>query len=397
MSDLSGKFGGLETQLATQHTEIINALNSIASALGAPPPGPTTTLADVVGVLEEQNVILRGIRTDMNGYLLEIFNTLDAMNNNASLNAQRTLVALSQLYCPCDPDAPLFPPPLDTTPISLDDQAKCKRVQFFTDMFMTYIIRIGDYVASGAAMSARALNDGLQGVLAGRDIDDGALRAGIPESVSSTAVDQIVNQMIIDGRPSFRFGLTDINTVETNRSLQLALYAATNAAEGHAAALAAIAASGINNKYAEICETLFYSAWANDIYSTTPVVDDSSYDGTICAPDEPQCFEFASVLCNMHHGPSNTNASVYGIAWTEPFAYSNSSLDGALTVDQPYWNRTDLYGYRVRCTIGACSINTATSNIHNVGSEEYTIETHTTEINMFNPNAPFTLEICEPL
>lgn len=51
--NLQNKFTALQTQLANQHTELMNQLAAIASAIGAPAPGGQTTLADLLAVLND--------------------------------------------------------------------------------------------------------------------------------------------------------------------------------------------------------------------------------------------------------------------------------------------------------------------------------------------------------
>ena len=398
MSDLTGKFGSFEDQIASNHTEIMNALDTIATALGAPPSGPTTTLDDVVTALTETNTILSGIRSDMNDQLTAIFNTVDTINNNAALNAQRTLAALAQLYCPCDATAPFLPPPLDTTPTSAEGQAKCRRVQFFTDLFITYITRIANYVNSGAAISGRALNDALQGVLGGQGISTGELAtAAIPESVTSTAVDQLANQIIVDGRANVRYGLLGITTLEVTRAIQLALYGATNAADGKIAADAAFATALTGNKYYEIFQTLFYSAWANDTYSDVPVVDDSIYDGTICVTTLPEITE-----CTTY---SSTRITADGHEFEAIILPPTSEFyDWAIAGDYQGWTlqiKTGTEGRGVRLVWLDSGGTLHLVPTQAPGADASSLTDHTSGIGIitsdFDGNAfPFTFQICPP-
>lgn len=71
MTDLSTKFAALETQTAARHDAIMlalgnitTALGNIATALGTPPATPTTTLQDVVDVLNLQRQTLADIHLD---------------------------------------------------------------------------------------------------------------------------------------------------------------------------------------------------------------------------------------------------------------------------------------------------------------------------------------------
>lgn len=77
--NLQNKFGGLETQLTNQHTELMaaltatnNKLDAIAAALGAPPPTATVTLADVLNALN-------GIHADTTSQDLKLLNIREAI------------------------------------------------------------------------------------------------------------------------------------------------------------------------------------------------------------------------------------------------------------------------------------------------------------------------------
>lgn len=270
MSDLTGKFAAIETQLTTQHSEIMEALNTIAFALGAPPTTPSTNLADVVEAI-----------TTSNGLLTDIFNTVDSINNNASLNAQRLLTLLLQTACPCDDTIPLLPPPLDTLPTELEAEAKCQRIQYFLDLFSNWVILVVVYLNDNGSISSFQINNLLSGVLLDVGITSSELNgmptqtrdnltmllstAGSPAAINASIFDEITNGTVIV-------------------DMRQALYGADNATDGKDAADTAIASSG--GAFANIITAMFYSSWPNVMYGAVPEVDASGYDGTICAPAE---------------------------------------------------------------------------------------------------------------
>lgn len=102
MTDLSGKFENLQEQLATQHGQILAALNglgqqlaSIGTALWAPPPGQNVTLAEVVQALESQRLILNDIHTDtmsQDEKLLIIRDTLGDVHADTMSQDQKLLI-----------------------------------------------------------------------------------------------------------------------------------------------------------------------------------------------------------------------------------------------------------------------------------------------------------------
>jgi hypothetical protein len=294
MSDLTGKFGGFEDQITSNHAEIMNALDTIATALGAPPPGPTTTLDDVVTALTQTNTTLAGIRSDMNTKLDYIFNTIDAMNNNASLNAQRILALMLQTACPCDATIPLLPPDLGTTPIDATATAKCQRIQYFIDLFRTWVINVGQYVGSQGSISSFQINSLMQSQLADRSITTGQLATGMPTSTRDQIASLLSSAVGSVGASTVDSELFNAMITANLETLRQSLYGTDNAVDGKDAFDAALNTISMTDWARTILVAMFYSSWANDIYSDTPIVDASAYDGTICAPAD--CSEYTSAL-----------------------------------------------------------------------------------------------------
>lgn len=286
MSDLQAKFEAFESQVGTQHTEVIEALNTIITALGAPPPGPTTTLADVVAAIETTNSILASFHSDNNSNLISIFNLLDTINNNNSLNAQRLLAAFYQSMCPCDPTAPVLPPPLSELPLSADDIERCQRIQYFLDIFVGYTIDTGVYVDNTGSISSFQVNNLLQIHLLDLDITTGELRANIPTSTRDSIANTINSGVGTIGAIAVNTGLFEAMTnPDVLEALRQGLYAVDTAAAGIPAFNDALdSIPGIDSTTQGILSALFYSGWANDIYSDVPEVDASMYDGEVCAP-----------------------------------------------------------------------------------------------------------------
>lgn len=395
MSDLTGKFGSFEEQIASNHTEIMNALDTIATALGAPPPGPTTTLADVVTALTQTNIILAGIRTDMNGYLMEIFNTLDTMNNNASLNAQRIISTLLQTACPCDDTVPLLPPELGTTPTTADNQTKCQRIQYFLDLYRSWVITVGQYVGNQGSISSFQLNNLLQVTLGNVDITTGQLKAGIPISVRDTVVAQLTSVVGAAGAAAVDSGLFNALVPGNLEALRQALYGATTAEGGKAAAEGAINDLGLSIWVTAILKTMFYSAWPNDMYSDVPVVDASAYDGSICAPIT-ECYTFDSSNVTMTTGPNTVHFQ--GIIWPNDAIFPAISETGGTVGSAPIWSTMDLYGWRIHCTIGSTTVYLNTSGAHSLGGDQWTCDVHTTLMSMVTGEGnEFSVEMCIPL
>lgn len=411
MSDLSGKFASFEEQSATQHTELMDALNTIAFALGAPPTTPTTNLGDILTALNTLNDTLSAILTANGGYYVSSLNTLDLINigidtqlNNNSLNAQRIIAAIYATFCDCTTDTPLLGPPLDVTPTEIVNDAKCRRIQFYLSVFGNWLNKIANYGASGASitggtlaylLSVAAADAGL--VATGAEV---GAAGGIPGVVVGAVVGLIVVAIYTFGGSVLIDYANQFNDATLRDNMVMAMYAATNADEGYTAFKTTLLA-GMSTIPAEIIYTLWWGAWSNDIYSGVPTVDDSAFDGSICAPAEPQCYEFTAVATHMIAHPSSGGGGgeldLYTIPWTSPFTFSSITFDGVVECNQPFMNRTDLFGWRIRCTSGSATMSTQFEGVHDITSDVWTVDVHTTEINVYNTNSAFTIEICQPL
>lgn len=350
MTNLSGKFSSFEDQISSNHTEIMNALDTIATALGAPPPGPTTTLADVVTAIEAGNTILAGIRSDMNTKLDAIFNTVDTINNNASLNAQRLLSVLLQTACPCDSDVPILPPDLGTTPTSADDIAKCQRIQYFIDLYRSWVVNVAAAIGNSGNISSFQINNLMQLTLGDVGISTGELKGGMPTSIRDGLVGQIGTAIAASSASAINTGLfTAITTTANLEALRQALYGVTNASAGKAAADSAIDGLGLDPLIAGILKSMFYASWPNDIYSDVPIVDASAYDGEVCAPPSEGC----TTLIDATYSGNNEVLHIeewsgyvyYNVVVTASYGNYNSAIwVGGSLQHQEYGDYTQIWG-----------------------------------------------------
>jgi hypothetical protein len=299
MTNLEAKFEALELQLTTQQTAVINALNAILDALGAPPPTATVTLATVAAQLTTMNTNIVAIATANAGFYSALLDAVGAINtntdtiiNNSSLNAQRTIAALYATFCACDTTTPLLAPPLDVTPTPVIDDAKCRRIQFYLSLFSTWLFDVANYGSSGAAITGDALGAliAAAGVAAGMTVSgaEAGVIFGIPGAVVGAIAGLIVAAVYILGGTQLVNWANDFAGAPVQAALLAGLYAANNADEGQTAFQSAVGAN-FSAIPAGIINALWWSAWSNDLYSSTPVVDDSAFDGSICAPPvEPE-------------------------------------------------------------------------------------------------------------
>lgn len=311
MSDLASKFSELESQLATQHTEIGLKIDALLEALGVPPPTATTTLTDISVQLGSLNDSLEQIITDNTAYyassldLLGLLNTsLDTIINNNSLNAQRTIAAIYATFCECGSESPLLGPPLDVTPSIVVDEAKCRRIQFYLSVFGNWLDQIANYGASGATITGGTLSALLSIVIADAGIvatgvEVGAA-GGIPGIVVGAVVGIIAAAVFTLGGSILKDYANQFNDPTLRDNMVMAMYAAANADEGYSAFKTTLLA-GMDTIPAEIIYTLWWSAWSNDVYSNSPTVDDSAFDGSICAPPiEGECPTYTAVDVGTH-------------------------------------------------------------------------------------------------
>jgi hypothetical protein len=361
MSDLTEKFTGFENLVSADHVEIMEALNSLLTALGAPPPGPTTTLIDVVNAIESQTTAQATQHTALMALLTDIFNNTDLIITNNSLNAQLLLNAQYATFCECPTEAPLEAPLLDVTPTEIVDEAKCRRIQFYLSVFGNWLNRVANYGASGATITAGTLTSLLSLVAADAGIvatgaEVGAA-AGIPGIVVGAAIGLITTVVYTFGGSVLIDYANQFNDPTLRDNMVQAMYAATNADEGYSAFKTTLLA-GMDTIPAEIIYTLWWTAWSNDVYSGSPVVDDSAFDGTICgsppSPIDPgeNCISLTSTTPVTTDDGQTLNAIVWPNFGTNvlpssvrPPGYPSITASAAI-----WYNGSNLNGYWVRGT-----------------------------------------------
>jgi hypothetical protein len=396
MSDLTGKFGGFESDIAANHAEIMTALGTITTALGGTPTG---TFADLVNAITETNTLLTSINYNLNTKLTGIANTLDIINSNASLNAQRILSLMLQTACPCDDTVPLLPIPIDPTVTTLTAIVKCQRIQYFLDLFRTWCITMGSYLNSHGSISSYQVQSLLDAALAEVDVPSSELN-----TISISTRDNISQFLNTVGTPgevnaALIYALT---TSDLMVGMRQALYANDNAIDGKAAADTAIGASSVD--YPGLIVAMLFSSWVNVMYSDAPIVDASAYDGEICSEDlivsgcwSPTIADIMNVaitnITTDQHATYN-GAIIWPSTWPTSDNYQGVTVYGPIDVhsdlDILFVLNTDLYGYWVVIPGGTLYDNNEVS-ISN-GSTPTQITVHTTQV--FALNASTTFQLC---
>ncbi len=384
MSDLTDKFEALGTQLATQHDAMMDALNTIAYAIGT----MNTSLAAI-------DTDLSSFRTENSGTLTDIFDTLDTFNNNSSLNAQRILTLMLQTACPCDITDPLLPLPIDTTPTELENDARCQRIQYFLDLFGSWAITTGVYLDDHGSISSFQVKNLLDLTMLEVDITDSELN-----HMSISTRDNLTILLNTSGSPtSINTAIFNaINDTDFMAAMRQALFDADNASDGKSAADDVISANV--SSHANIIAAMFYASWPNVMYSTAPEVDASAYDGDVCAPDEPELL-MAIPTTGCHSAQSvDTIQEGYGhlqaIEWSHGQNTSYVDAGTTLVCDKNVFGLDDLYGLWAT-SVPDCHAYLDASGYPNVyiGATPYQIMVHTNNRYTFlGPDTPFILTLC---
>jgi hypothetical protein len=387
MSDLTDKFGAVGTQLTTQHDEIMNALDTIATALGAPPPGPTTTLENVVTAITASNTLLTGIRADMNGYLLDIFNTLDTINTNASLNTQRLLIAIAA-NDPCRDctTTPISPPPLDVTPQTVDNE-HCKRMQALIYALRRFTVKLDLLSSFGLGFSPTVISDAIAEIMT---------ELGVSELLEFPSLGEVA-QLAGAGAAyivSNIFSSTSLPTefLSIEDALLPVLYAADNAADGQAAYRSLLAGSTLDSRVQLLFSAMAYTSIFNLYYDSTIELDLSGYDGTICSSTD--CFIQDAVGITFQDNSTNT-----AIVWDAPFSGQNHTPAGYYA-NNTVWGLTSPQGWTITPTQDVKVFNQWDSSPIVVAANTpftFTGEEPDYPAIIANvANTPFSVEFCPP-
>lgn len=344
MTTLEAKFEALEAQIATQHTAISNSLDALLSALGVPPPTATTTLGDINASMIALNNNLIGIAIANGSFHAAMLDAMalinvntDTLITNNSLNAQRMLSAILSTACACDTGVPFTQPILDVTPTSLEDEAKCRRVQYYLSIFSAMIDGIANYGGAGAMVTSAAVTEIMYAAVVGGGLVGGEVGAvGGPPGIVLGAIVGIIGALIASLGSSYIYSMSAQWHQEPLPTAVLdALYSADSADAGASAFNIVIDASDVlNAPFKPLIKALFWNGWANDIYSDVPVVDDSAFDGSICAPPP-------SENCQIYDIVMREDGFGVGVWTDDPDALANNSNPG------------DFEGYRL--TLTSCS------------------------------------------
>lgn len=408
--NLEQKFSTLETQLATQHGETIDALNALLSALGAPPPAPGATLADVLGALNQIALMLAGLRTDMATQhaaqlaQLQLLNSsTDLLLQNTSWNTKQLLLGLAALD-PCKQcEIPSYElPPIDETPVTVD-QEHCKRVQALLYAILRFTTKLDIISSLGAGFNVETLKAAFTEILTEVGAA-GNLSISLPSfnellTLVAACVEYIASNIFAGNDLQSSFMLIKSDLIQP-------LYDANTANAGIAAYRAGIDASSLPTPIKRVLKAIGYIALFNLYYGTTPL-DTTGFDGTLCAPaqigecytpasDEVRTFMVTNTLGGQH-------ASYNAVVWPATFANRSASYSGhqggsgnAINIvadnGELFVLNQDLYGYWSR---GATVYTNDEISIA-TGSSWTQITVHTTSVFVFPDVPDMVFTLCPP-
>jgi hypothetical protein len=403
MPDLEHKFEALESQLSTQHTAISNAMDSILTALGAPPPTATVTLADISNQLSSLNDSLAAIVTEQRAFyssnldVLGLINTnLDTMLNNNSLNTQRLLIAIAANDpCKSCDVLPIEPPPLDVTPQTVDED-HCKRMQALIYALERLTVKLDVLSSFGLGFSPTVIRDAIAEV---------TTELGVTELLQYPSLGEVA-QLAGAGAAYVVSNIFSSNSLPANflsikDQLLVVLYDTDSASAGQSAYRSFLEGSGLPSAVVQLFKAMAYTSLFNLYYDNTAMLDLSGYDGTICAPAVEgvlgitECTVFEAV-------PITAGDSLYYVITAgEMGGSSNLYMQG------------DFYGYSFQQVTGVEGRATMLylqdaenptghwNSFHGPGEDMSTINVHTTGIALLTADTnsmafPFTARFCPP-
>jgi hypothetical protein len=350
MTDLANKFLNFQEQVAAQHTEMMDALNTIAYALGAPPTIPTTNLGDIALMLTGMNFVLESLVTaqaEQNAALLEAISdinaNIDTVINNNSLNAQRLLIAIAA-NDPCRDctTTPIAPPPLDVTPQTVDNE-HCKRMQALIYALRRFTVKLDLLSSFGLGFSPTVINDAISEIIT---------ELGVSELLEYPSLGEVA-QLAGAGAAyivSNIFSSTSLPTefLSIEDALLPVLYAASNAADGQAAYRSLLAGSTLDSRVQLLFSAMAYTSIFNLYYDSTIELDLSGYDGTICAEEpEFECTTIASTPVTIT-GYDTRNS----IVWPAPFVVATNADPVANTFSHNIVLYGDYQGFTIKLITG---------------------------------------------
>jgi hypothetical protein len=324
MSDLTGKFTDLETQLASQQLDLIAGMSAI------------------------------------NDTLLLLNEALDLLNNNGATNTKYLLEALSR-NDPCRTcgAGTISIPPLSGTANPIDED-KCKRVQAFLHA-MTSVFTVLDPVSAlGVGFNPQLITDAWNEVINGLGSTD-----TIPV-ISFTEAAQLFGDLVNYGAGNLLVGGTLVGYYAALLpSLQDAMYASSTPEEAKAAYTSIVNAADIPEYVKPVLIDAAYAGLVNYFLDPTTEPDLTGYDGSVCTFPIGTCITLELVVSHWSNGSTYNVVNVPFGPFTPTTAITTSS--GVVTSDEPAFFNGDLAGWTCEVLTGEVDIAYRAGDLSDTG------------------------------
>jgi len=345
MSDLTGKFTGLESQMTSEHDETQTTIDNIYALLGA------------------------------------MSDTLTTIQNNNAANTRYLIQAIGQINPCADCEQSVTVPPIDTTTRTINTD-KCKRAQAFVDAIGRIIAVWDTFSTFDLAANFTLITSSISEVIAGIAAGDTIPLPSFPEAVQLAGSVASYTGYNLFAHTSL---VAEYDPLITD--LVQGIYAASTAEAGKSAFDTTIA-SGMSSGYlSDAVIATGYSALWNYYFDPTSLPDLSAYDGLVCTDG---CITFTSQAVALSCGGSSGV-----VVWEDPFVgvlhdgAGCSAAGGVLT-------NTDLMPYIITPTANV-RLFTGGGGFHDINagiSYQHGSGTHHAAIVYLSGSLPFDVTLC---
>lgn len=320
MSDLTGKFTDLETQLAANQSDLI-------AGMGA-----------------------------LNDSLLLIVSALDTLNNNGATNTKYLLSAInaSDPCVDCGSVSPIVPGIGSATPPA--DTDTCQRVQAFIATIAAFAAGYTTLQSYNVTATVSVINSTIQTVISGISGTDEVPLPSFPETVNlvgdyfSSAASHIFDSTT----PSDSFALV-------SSAMRDALFSAGSTPGMQSAFNSIIESSGMPAADKLLLKATAYNALWAYFFDPASEPDLSGYDGELCSLPVGTCYELAFVPALWSNGGNDPVVSATFGPFTPVDAITSSS--GVVTSDVPCFYAGDLTGWTWEVLTGEVHITYRTAGL----------------------------------
>jgi len=297
MTDLNTKFGVIGGVIETNHIELMNALDTIATALGAPPSTPTATLADVLVVLQTMVTAQAANHIALLSAVNQIATNTDLMLSNNSLNTQRLLIAIAANDpCKSCEAGALEPPPVDVTPQEIDS-VHCQRMQALLYALLRFTVKLDVLSSLGLGFSPTVIHDAIAEIMTELGVSSLLEFPSVGEvaQLAGAAGAYVVSNIFSSTSLPFEFQ-------SVHDGLLVVLYDTDSASAGQAAYRDYLNASGLSSTVVGLFKAMAYTSVFNLYFDSSNGLDVSGFDGGLCGPEDAGCTEYPFIMRADNYG-----------------------------------------------------------------------------------------------